>query len=65
MNDRIYSGALTSTYKGSSLKTSPGICEEPFGDTSPTELNNKQNKMWVFLSVTTYRLYVTVHILQF
>ena len=41
MNDRIYSGALTSTYKGSSLKTSPGICEEPFGDAFLTGLNNR------------------------
>ena len=32
----------TNTHKGSSLKTSLGICEEPFGDTSPTELHNKK-----------------------
>jgi len=48
-DDRIYSGDQTS----SSLKTSPGICEEPFGDTSPTELYNEQNKV-----SKCYRLYV-------
>ena len=42
MNDRIYSGALTSTYKGSSLKTSPGICEGPLGDAFLTGLNNSK-----------------------
>ena len=57
---KILSVSLLNFYKGSLLKTSPGICQDPFGDTLHPD--STLSIMWAFLGIW-YMVCFNVHIL--
>ena len=56
---KILSVSLLNFYKGSLLKTSPGICEDPFGDTLHPD--STPSIMWAFLGIWFVCFNVHIH----